>query len=230
MGESDYEVLEETRRTAVQSAANLLETVDHAKRLRKKLFSSLSLGDDKGGDTTERSDFLFDVLRLNARYLNRLADIGKRHSHIPHQALERLYSVITNSIAPRPAERAGGEELLFTRQRLGGSFEIYNDVDRQKERTRVEWTALTPSLPDLDPQTNWIEYIGGQAASKKAEVKVPSPYRRVQVIRVRVTAAFLAQPPTNQKYTAEIFVHDGRAAPRRISVVIDWQADGGRGQ
>jgi hypothetical protein len=215
MLKDDYDILEETRSAAVRSAANLLQAADHAKRIRKRFVSTLSLRDDEDEPAGRaRGDFLFDLMRLNAGFLNEMAKLGKKHNPIAHQALERLYGLLVPG-----GRRAQGRELLFTREERTVPFEVHNDVDPDAEEAMVEWTPLEPPL-DKESR-NWIESIAGKKISldrKTPTAVIPWRFGRTEVIPLTVRDF-----PMARKYTAELVVHAG-AIRQRIPVVIDWRA------
>src|SRR5580692_2708442 len=99
MGSDEYDFMQDTRRAALRSAANFLEAVDRARHSRRRIAAMFP---EPAGEHREakKGDFLFDLLRLNARYLNQLSALGTAHSRIAHQALERLYASLVPTGRP----------------------------------------------------------------------------------------------------------------------------------
>jgi hypothetical protein len=217
MAGNDYETIRATRQAAIQSAANVLQALSDAKRLRRPVVGAIAGSEQKkeGG----KGDFLFDLLRLNARYLNELAGIGKNHTNIAQRALERLYSLVTP---------AGGTsspaELRLSRARPSTAFQIHNDADPERGEVTVTLGRLDPPL--LPAGVPWLVEI-----DRKAIKTVPFTYRRKlafgesAVLRVTATDRF----PIARSYTSELTVQLGDST-RRIPVTIDWAVDEGDGR
>src|SRR5690349_11166782 len=112
---NDADTLEKSRAAAITLAANLLESVAHAKRFRRRF------DPDTGPpqSSSPQGDFLFDLLRLNADYLNQFARLGNVHKDVAHRALENLYALITPSRA-----RSDAQSLEFTNANPDQTFAI----------------------------------------------------------------------------------------------------------
>ena len=119
---SDYGTLNQSRNAAIIGAANLLEAADKAKRLRKRFTSALDLPESDPAPADARGDFLLDLMRLNANYMNQLATIGKKHGDIANSALEKLYRLLVP-----PARRDASAELRFERPLAPAEFLVRND-------------------------------------------------------------------------------------------------------
>src|SRR5277367_6766264 len=113
MGQGDHDILEHTRRAAIRSAGTYLETLDRARRSRADADGGsrpFARAVARAGQRPDRLEVLFEVLRLNANYLNQLAKLGERHGDVAHRTLEHLYSMI----APSRSDPATST-LRFTR-------------------------------------------------------------------------------------------------------------------
>jgi hypothetical protein len=150
----EHKIIDLSRQAAIVGAANLLEGYAKAKQLRgagpfnasgyRRRGPNLDQvvpGADKasGQDKAEPSDqrdFLFDFLRLNAQYLNHLAQLGKQHRHIAIRALENLHS--------RAFERMGRETaaLNFESGVKERVFELENKQEHNETIVRLECSPL----------------------------------------------------------------------------------------
>ena len=214
MDKSDYEVLDQTRTAAIRSAANLLEAADHAKRIRQRLFASTPRDDHPSG--SGRTDLVYEVMRLNAHYLNRLADIGKKHSDVPHRVLERFYNMIVSGSGSRLST-----ELLFHDRRRVDAFEIYNDVDPGSATTKIEWTAPRPPIGVFGEKPWWSRIARETVPRPDMTVEVDYRYRVTSLIEVKVRDEFMKKAcDARLRSKAELIVHEGKLR-RRIPVVID---------
>jgi hypothetical protein len=212
MDDSDYGILEESRRAAIRSAANLLEVADRAKRLRKRVASTWrNCDDDDGKDRNDRGDFMFDLLRLNASYLNQLAKIGEAHGHVAHRALEKLYALVV------PSGRArSGEELVFTPHRRSHKFELHNDLNPNADSVTLTWATVSPPL--LSRPQHWLSFLDGENVSNRQDLTLRLPFGASRSVSAIVRGDF----PVLRKYAAELSVKLGRMR-RGIPVVIDWR-------
>jgi hypothetical protein len=104
------DMLETTRHAALESAANLLETLAYARKLKRRAKAALEERTQfENNDKPAPRDFLFDMLRLNASYLNELAKLGSHHKDLVQRALENVYSTAAANSA---AKRALHEDLV----------------------------------------------------------------------------------------------------------------------
>ena len=208
---NDYETLRESRQAAIQSAANILQVLSDAKRLRKPLVDALA--SPTAEDTEEGGDFLFDLLRLNARYLNQLAAIGKSHTSVAQRALERFYSVVTP-----PGRMVMSEGLRLTRAAPAASFLVRNDSEPNDDtRLSVKMGRLEPPL--LPGNTPWLKTIGGKKMRQPGDLyERPLALGEMATVHVEVNGTF----PIARTYTAELVV-ELRSTIRRVPVVIDWR-------
>src|SRR5215510_12462974 len=105
----EHEILEQSRKAAIRSAATLLDSVSKTRELRRRFGATFGGYRRRAeGDEKDSGDFLFDLLRLNAEYLNRVSRLGERYSEFAHRALENLYAV-----AAPPGMRHDGRDLVF---------------------------------------------------------------------------------------------------------------------
>jgi hypothetical protein len=222
MDKSDYSTLEKSRRAAILTAANLLEAADKAKRLRKRFASTLTAKDDGETAPTDRGDFLFDLLRLNANYLNQLATLGKRHGGIAQSALEKLYGLMV------PANsREASSELSFTRSRRTARFLVRNDASPESKRAEISSRSFVPSDDRADG--SWLSNIkamsgpavvqetsGGSRPVKTYLVNAPLGHT------VELVAQIYDEFAGQRQYSAELVVKLGRVQ-RTIPVSIDWR-------
>jgi hypothetical protein len=144
---SGRDILETSRHAALESAANLLEAVAHAKKLKRHASAALEERTqlEEGDANGEPRDILFDILRLNATYLNEFAKLGTRHKDLFHRALENLYSnIAANSKQPT------ANELEFNRKNLERAFVVRNDAAPEQDVACIEWVSVL-GKPKDDP-------------------------------------------------------------------------------
>ena len=213
MDDSDYGTIEHTRRAAITSAANLLEAADKAKRLRKRVISTLGLDEEaKDGD---RGDFVLELMRLNASYLNRLATLGKRHGGIAQSALEKLYGFMVP-----PSRREASAELKFTRAERKARFLIRNDASPRNDEARIAPRSFVPSASRDDG--TWLKALAGKPKpkldSKTGEYRVTVPFGGSVELEAEVFDDFVGP----RLFQAILAVTLG-PVERLISVVIDWR-------
>ncbi len=218
MGSDEYDFMQDTRRAALRSAANFLEAVDRARRSRRRIAAMFP---EPAGDGerpgAKKGDFLFDLLRLNARYLNQLSALGTAHSRIAHQALERLYASMvpmTRPFAGHPG--APGEELVFSPAKRTLKFTIDHRVDPDVDRATIRWRPLSPSIRAA---RDWLVQIDRTGVVGKEHLDVEVEFGGKNVIALTVTDKL----PIARRYTSELLVDVG-AHRRCIPVVLDFRA------
>jgi hypothetical protein len=221
MGSDEYDVMQDTRRAALRSAANFLEAVDRARQSRRRMAALFPETAEPAGDGERRrekkGDFLFDLLRLNARYLNQLSALGTAHSRIAHQALERLYA----SMVPMARPFAGypgapGETLVFSRTKRTLKFTIDHRFDPNVDSVTVRWRPLSPSMRAAK---DWLVKVNRTPVVGKEHLDVEVEFGASNVIALTVTDKL----PIARRYTSELLVDMG-AQRRCIPVVIDFRA------
>ena len=126
----DFELLETSRETALRSAVTILEGLSKAKELRKAYEGGI--GVIKDDDANPKGDFLFDLLRLNATYLNEVAKLGERYNGFALRALEKLYA-FANPTATR---------VVLTPASNQGSFTVRNDSNPGSSQVTLDIPAV----------------------------------------------------------------------------------------
>jgi hypothetical protein len=219
MGSDEYDAMQEVRKAALRSAANLLESADHARQARKRVASLFPQPrDDDGRHEKRKGDFLFDLLRLNARYLNQLSALGTAHSRIAHQALERLYSAIVPASRPYAGYQGAypGEVLDFSPTTRTAKF-VVECVDPHVDSVTLRWRPLDPAIRAA---RTWLVKVDGTNVAGKDHVDVGIEFGVRKVISVTVTNKL----PIARRYTSELFVDMG-ALRRCIPVVLDFRPE-----
>jgi hypothetical protein len=219
MGIDEYDAMQDARKAALRSAANFLESIDRARQARKRaaaLFPEPRR--EEGTQEKRKGDFLFDLLRLNARYLNQLSALGTAHSRIAQQALERLYSAMV------PATRAyagtsgmyPGQVLDFSPTARTAKF-IVECVDPNVDAVTLRWRPLEPAIRAAK---GWLLKINGANVAGKDHVDVDVEFGVRKVIAVTVTDKL----PIARRYTSELLVDMGPLR-RCIPVVLDFRTE-----
>ena len=217
MGIDEYDAMQDARKAALRSAANFLESVDHARQARKRVAALFPRPrDDDGRHERKKGDFLFDLLRLNARYLNQLSALGTAHSRIAHQALERLYSAMV------PASRSyggyqgayPGEVLNFSPKTRTAKF-VVECVDPNVDSVTLRWRPLEPAIRAAK---GWLTKIDDANVAGKDHADVDVEFGVRKVISVTVTDKL----PIARRYSSELFVDMGPLR-RCIPVVVDFR-------
>jgi hypothetical protein len=219
MGIDEYDAMQEARKAALRSAANFLESVDRTRQARKRVAALFpEPRDDDGRHEKRKGDFLFDLLRLNARYLNQLSALGSAHSRIAHQALERLYS----AMVPASRQYTGyqgvypGEVLDFSPTTRTAKF-VVECVDPNVDSATLRWRPLEPAIRAA---RGWLIKINGASVAGKDHVDVDVEFGVRKVISVTVTDKL----PIARRYTSEIFVDMGPMR-RCIPVALDFRPE-----
>ncbi len=191
---NEHEILEQSRRAAIRSAATLLDSVSKAKQLRRRFATTFGGYRRRAeGDEKDSGDFLFDLVRLNAEYLNRVSRLGERYSEFAHRMLENFYAV-----AAPPSARRDGRELVFDfrgseQAKMSRRFVVESDLETAATVT-IEWPWLTGRQDG-----EWVQRTG---------------------VRVEVDAAF--QPEVSharRRWGLSFDLAPGRAMD--VSVVVD---------
>jgi hypothetical protein len=168
------EILEQSRRAAVQTVANLLDGMAKTKKLRRRFESTQDDDRERAeqDDAPENrdSDFLFDMLRLNATYLNEVARLGARYRDFAYRALENMYRITHPGL-----KNDGADELVFARSAgvqeewIERSFVVQNDVNPKEKSARIEVPRI------WNPETrDWIDVIELSCDDEADLDKVPS--------------------------------------------------------
>ena len=218
MGIDEYDAMQDARKAALRSAANLLESVNRARQARRRVAALFPEPRGEGRPEKKKGDFLFDLLRLNARYLNQLSALGTAHSRIAHQALERLYAAMVPG--GRPYAGYPGfyrpEVLDFSPATRTAKFVLECD-DPNVDSATLRWRPLEPSIRAA---RGWLLKINGASVAGKDHVDIDLEFGVRRVISVTVTNKL----PIARRYTSELLVDMG---PRRrcIPVVLDFRAE-----
>jgi hypothetical protein len=217
MGIDEYEAMQETRKAALRSAANFLEAVDRARQARRRIAALFPVAREERKKPEERrGDFLFDLIRLNARYLNQLSALGTAHGRIAHQALERLYSAMVPVGRPHGGHPGAypGEELVFSPEARTAKF-VVECVDPNVDHATVRWQPLEPSLRAA---RGWLLAVDGASVARGDHVDVALQFGVRKLIAVTV----IDRLPIARRYTSELLVDIG-SQRRRIPVVLDFR-------
>jgi hypothetical protein len=216
---SQYDVLEHSRRAAVTTAANVLEGIAKGKELRRRFNARFAFEEVQSGD--EKSDFLFDVLRLNATYLNEMARLGQSYGGIAQRALERLYSLASPGVS-----RATTQGVLFTAGIAEQTFVVQNDVD-PAAAVSFEWPAIRRGDSE--------DLASPFACVDLEEPRVDEETRRCSVrtkLEFGVSTPFCLvlrekEPFSGWKYETSLTIRlrspDGKVRQRSIPVVVDMR-------
>lgn len=211
---NDHEILELSRSAALESAANLLQGIAEGQKLKRRAEAAF---EDRRKEEKDRKggDFLFDMLRLNARYLNELAKLSDRHKGFALRALENFYALAN------PGVRNGSAtELELSRQKMTSKFVVQNDVNPEEDHVTLEW------VPPLGPkdQSFTFEFQGSRRRPKAAGciVKIPIAFGLPKVITLNVDLSDYL----DRRYRTEILIKlpsgtGDREHIRRIPVLID---------
>jgi hypothetical protein len=219
MGIDEYDAMQEARKAALRSAANLLESVDRARQARRRVAALFpEPRDDDGRHEKRKGDFLFDLLRLNARYLNQLSALGTAHSRIAHQALERLYSAMVPAGRQYSGYQGGysGQVLDFSPTARTAKF-VIECVDPNVDSATLRWRPLEPAIRAA---RGWLVKIDGASVAGKDHVDVAVEFGVRKVISATITDKL----PIARRYTSEIFVDMGPLR-RCIPVVLDFRPE-----
>lgn len=220
---NENDILEQSRSAALESAADLLESIAHAQKLKKRAESTFEDRRDPGDKDTESGDFLFDMLRLNAHYLNELAKLGRRHNAVAHRALENFYALV-NPAMKNPSSK----ELEFSREKPMASFAVQNDVnpDPKAKYVMVEWETIEHPRTG-DPYNPFVielerRMLSAEIEGKLCRVVLELPFGIPKVVTLHVHFDELLE----RRYRLELQVRlrlddEGRDQVRRIPIVID---------
>jgi hypothetical protein len=218
MGIDEYDAMQDARKAALRSAANFLESVDRARQARRRVATLFPEPREEGRPEKRKGDFLFDLLRLNARYLNQLSALGTAHGRIAHQALERLYS----AMVPGGRPYAGypgvypGQVLDFSPTTRTAKFVVECD-DPNVDSATLRWRPLEPSIRGA---RGWLLAINGARVAGKDHVDVDLEFGVRKVVSVTVTDKL----PIARRYTSELLVDLGPLR-RTIPVVLDFRGE-----
>jgi hypothetical protein len=225
-----FEMFEHSRSAAVQATANVFDGLAKAKQLRKRAAAAFEDVRDPAEDqaAAEGGDFLFDMLRLHASYVNEVARLGARYRDFAYRALENMYRVTNPGFASRAAE-----ELVFARnapgepndwlQRLVVRNEIDPtvreatiDVPRVFDPTKSEWLSALSVVHPVLPNS--------PAPSPKAPRQtfdIVVVFGEPQVVVLKADIERIGQ----RKYEDYVYVRlklpSGKARERRIPVRLD---------
>jgi len=224
------DILETSRDAALQSAANLLASLAHAKKLRKRAHATLEDRTDFGNQPANTPrDVLFDIMRLNASFLNELAKLGTRHEDIVKRALENMYSAATNN-----SKHAETRELSFDLKQNELAFVIQNDAAPQTKTITLTWQNVLHGRPN-DPQPFSLRAQAGkptkiavtceESGRCSAEVNVDFGVPKVLLLKID------PKPFLQRGYQTELAIRlqlaDGKGQVRRIPIVIDMRGKKG---
>jgi hypothetical protein len=218
MGIDEYDAMQDARKAALRSAANFLESVDRARQARRRVATLFPEPREEGRPEKRKGDFLFDLLRLNARYLNQLSALGTAHGRIAHQALERLYSAMVPGGRPYAGYPGvySGEVLDFSPTTRTAKFVVECD-DPNVDSATLRWRPLEPSIRGA---RGWLLAINGARVAGKDHVDVDLEFGVRKVVSVTVTDKL----PIARRYTSELLVDLGPLR-RTIPVVLDFRGE-----
>ena len=204
------DTLEETRKAAMQSAVNLLEIVAHAKRQRRPDPSrGPRAASDKNKDP-EQGDFLFDLVRLNARYLNQLATIGKVNSQLAQRTLERFYSLIA------PTERITASAEIVFEHSTTTSIVVHNDAHPAAHEMHLCWERIEPPLLEYPKQ--WLSKVNGKDVEQVHETTIALPIGKEMTVDLEIVGKL----PVDRTYTSTLVIRLGDSE-KRVPVRIVWK-------
>jgi len=223
------DIFETTRNAAIESAAALLGTLSKARDLKRRAQAALEerAEFDKDVEKNEPRDFLFDMLRLNASYLNELAKLGSHHKDLVHRALENLYASASKSMNGKD------RVLQFTRDQLLQTFILQNDVlDGQGDPVPVylTWDNVLEAhdllAKDKDPFSFSVPKGATLSAIKPGSCTISVPFGVPTVVTMKVTEQ-KAHPFLDRKYETTLRVTlplpNGRSQVRRIPVELNMR-------
>jgi len=228
------DILETSRNAALESAANLLETLSHARDLKRRARAALEDRTEFDANDEEATprDFLFDMLRLNASYLNELAKLGSHHKDLVRRALDNLYS----SAAGPTSALAKDRVLSFNRKKWTATFVVQNDVNPEARFVQLEWenvlTAHSPSAENpfafavrredgVEPITVPKREGGDQKASYSCPLDVTFGVPAVVEMTVSDTGFLKRRYHTSLTLTLQL--GDKHRQVRRIPVELDMR-------
>lgn len=233
-----YQVLEQSREAAIQSIANVLDGMSKAKKLRRRFEANRD--DDRQraekDDGDEKSDFLFDMLRLNATYLNEAARLGARYRDFAYRALENMYRV-----ANPASKNESADELVFARSikhpdefDVSRQFVVKNDVNPNVDELKIS----VPRVRNARTR-DWLDVVRLYRLNgrKKAPIKGgsgPGPREEFHVeVTYGVPLVIVASADLSlckgRKYDDDHFIvtlplSNGGSRVRRIAVIYDGRA------
>jgi hypothetical protein len=224
------DVVETSRQAALQSAANLLEALAQAQKLRKRAHATLDDRtdfDDKSQSTAR--DFLFDIMRLNASFLNELAKIGSRNSDIVKRAMENMYSAATNN-----AKHAETRELSFNLKQVEQAFVVQNDAAPMSQTLRLTWQNVLHGRPNpVQPfslrvqgsDSDRINVVCDDDGQCSANVGVNFGVPKVLLLKIKTRP----NPFLERRYHTELAIRlqlaNGKWLVRRIPINIDMRPE-----
>lgn len=234
-------ILEHSGSAAIESAADLLESIAHAQKLKKRAESAFEDRRRPGDQDGESGDFLGDMIRLNAHYLNELAKLSRRHNVIAHRALENFYSLINPGV-----KNPSASELEFTREKPTASFAVQNDVNPDVDSVTLEWASIPDSKTRKAGSPIVVEFDGRRRAPEivpvapeqepkpddcRFRIAVPIQFGVPKVVKLKVNFDELLE----RRYKLELLVRlplrdEGREQLRRIPLTIDAREKGEEGQ
>ena len=227
-----FEILEQSRRAAIVAAANVFDGLSKAKQLRRRVSATVEdtrLPGPGDANAPQNEDFLFDMLRLHANYMNEVARLGKTYRDFAYRALENMYRIANPGLGER-----GGDELVFTEADEQHGYSSQSLVIRNDNDPSIQ--VATIDVPTIrDPASS-----GWKSALKVTSPKpvappspptgpresytVPLPFG--QPLAVTLTAAHKAF--RHRKYDDYVFVRltlrTGQIRERRIPVRLDGRS------
>jgi len=230
------DILETSRNAALESAANLLETLSHARDLKRRARAALEDRTEFDANDEEATprDFLFDMLRLNASYLNELAKLGSHHKDLVRRALDNLYS----SAAGPTSALAKDRVLSFEREKRSATFVVQNDVAPEESTVQLEWenvlAAHTPLAENPFSFRNKSAENGGPLPVRTRPPKrehlpetywceVPVTFGVPTVVEMTVSDTGFLKRRYHTSLTLTLQLGNKRKQVRRIPVELDMR-------
>jgi hypothetical protein len=228
----DYEILEKSRRAAVLTVANLFDGLAQTKKLRRR--TEARTHDDRrhadGDDAPDnRDDFLFDMLRLNATYLNETARLGARYRDFGYRLLENIYKVVS------PLSRnQTSDELVFAYRSDGKmpsrKLVVQNEIDPEPVTAIIDVPALREPATgqwkaalELTLEGSGLhDHPGG--AESRARFRVTVPFGQPLVITLNPKPDAFAHRKYDDQIVITLELSDQRVRVRRVPIVLDGRS------
>jgi hypothetical protein len=222
--DGDYETLRESRLAAIHSAANMLEGLAEAKKFRRR-FDATRDESANGSDEVGSGDFLFDLLRLNATYLNELSQLGRSYGNLATRALQNLYELAKPGMSNHCAD-----ELVFhladQRESRKRRFVVQNDVNPDITHVNVivprNQIAATGEYENglhvEEPDASALDYI--EAGGELVYTVEPLLFGIPKVLALHVKEEAFLKRRYELYALIELELPDGRKRRRRIPVIV----------
>jgi hypothetical protein len=226
---NDHAILEQSRRAAVQTVANVLDGLAKAKQLRRRTESRFdddrerSPNDDAEGG---QNDFLFDMLRLNATYLNEVARLSGRYRDFAYRVLENMYRV-ANPLAKNMAS----DELVFaydeTRVMPKRKLIIQNDVVADDAQALIEVPIIRSSVPGSRERALSLYSSGTllkpypNGGDRIDTYELTAPFGKPIVVELVADPAVFRKRKLEDFIVIRLTLDEERVRVRRVPIVLD---------